>query len=147
MPLLPATATPPCGPSEIILSVDPRDGDFNGMSHSGTYLVIRNAGPRACRVPGLPTVALHGTRGALAIALRSSARMHPAPVIIPAGGRVASGLRWVSGPVYDRNRRLDIRSVSLVIAGRTLRTPLQAEIFAQVGRPATFSQSPLALYR
>lgn len=144
--------TPACTARKVVLSIDSRDGDFNGMSHSGTYLVIRNTGRRACGLPGLPFVTFHGARGVLLPASRQSpVGMHPGPVIvpvtIPAHGRVATALRWVSGPVYDRNRRLVTRTVDVTIGGRTVRTPFRAAMFAPVGEPARFDQPPLVPFR
>ena len=147
-----AATVPACTGRELALSTNPRDGDFNGMSHSGTYLVLRNTSRHACQVPGLPSVALRDAAGrALPLARRAPVGMHPGPVIrpviIPAGGRVATGLRWVSGPVYDRNRKFDVRTATVSIAGRSLRTPLRATIYAQAGQPASFDQPPLAAFR
>jgi hypothetical protein len=96
-------ALPPCRPSHLRLSVDGRDGDFNGMSHSGTALMIRNLGPD-CMLPALPVVSLRDTHGrALPAARRAPVGMHPGPVMLPvrlgAGHQAETDLRWVAGPV------------------------------------------------
>lgn len=144
-----AAAAPPCAPRNIVLSTDARDGDFNGMSHSGTYLVVRNKGAKACTLPGLPVITFYGNTARSIRAVRQAPRgMHPGPVLLPvtirAGSSVATALRWVSGPVFDQNRSYPIQAVGMTIAGRPLRTQLRATIFGQAGQAVTFSQAPLA---
>ena len=153
MPMLLAmamVAAPSCLPRDIRVTTDGANGDFNGMSHSGTYLVIRNAGRRACSVPGLPTVTLRGAGGRVLAARQVPVGMHPGPVIvpvtIPAGRSVAAGLRWVSGPVYDHSRRLDVRSASVVIGERRLSAPVRAAVFVEGAHPGTFEQAVVAAY-
>lgn len=143
------TAAPPCAARDVTLAVDARDGDFDGMSHSGTYLVARNKGRRACRLPGLPTVTFYGDTARAIPAMRQAPLcMHPGPVILPVtilpGGSVTAALRWVSGPVFDRNDRLEVQAVGMTIAGRPLRTMLRATLYGRTGERPTFSQAPLA---
>ncbi|MBB5715949.1 DUF4232 domain-containing protein [Sphingomonas aerophila] len=147
-----AAAVPACTGRDLSLSTDARNGDFNGMSHCGTYLVLRNRSRRACQLPGLPTVTLRDAAGrVLPLSRRAPAGMHPGPVtrpvVVPVGGQVATGLRWVSGPVYDHSRKLNVRTAKIAIAGRTLTTQLRATIYAQAGQPASFDQPPLETFR
>src|SRR5579871_2646166 len=99
---------PACRAARLRLSLDGRDGDFNGMSHSGTALVIRNRGAD-CTLPALPTIEWRDKRGRLLAAARKvPIGMHPGPVMLPvrlaAGHLATADLRWVSGPVFPQNR-------------------------------------------
>jgi hypothetical protein len=142
LPLAPA-----CRAAQLRLSVDNRNGDFNGMSHSGTELSIRNLGPD-CMMPALPTVQLRDGRGRMLNATRQiPLGLHPAPVMLPvriAGGhRAAIDLRWVSNPVYTSNDSIHAGSVTVEIEGTVLRAPLTATLYGQKGKPITFDQMPL----
>jgi hypothetical protein len=148
--LLAAMASiPACAGRDLAVSTDARDGDFNGMSHGGTLLIVRNQGRRACTVPGLPMVTLSDARGqALPAVRRAPAGMHPGPVVRPVtlrpGQRLGTGLRWVSGPVYDRSRCYDAASVSVAIGRAVVRASLRAHLCGPAAGPATFDQPVLA---
>jgi hypothetical protein len=140
-------ALPPCRPAHLRLSLDGRDGDFNGMSHGGTALTIRNVGP-ACTLPALPIVTFRDARGrALPASRRAPVGMHPGPVMLPvrlaAGHGAVAELRWVSGPVFSRNRSISTANVSVRIGGGTLRAPLRAVPYGEAGQPVWFDQTPL----
>ena len=101
--------SPPCRPQQLRIVPDGRDGDFNGMSHSGTALSIRNTG-RDCTIPALPRIELRDARNRALPAMRQPpVGMHPGPVMVPvriAGGhRAVATLRWVSGPVFPHSRQ------------------------------------------
>jgi hypothetical protein len=82
---------PPCRVDRLRVSLDDRGGDFNGMSHSGTELSIRNTGPD-CMLVALPTVQLRDARNRIVRATRQVSRgMHPSPVMVPV--RLAAGHR------------------------------------------------------
>lgn len=145
-----ATASPLCAAQNLTLSINARDGDFNGMSHSGTYLIVHNNGRRACRVPGMPAVTFYDDKARTIPTLRQTPLgMHPGPVVPPvtiqAGGNVATALRWVSGPVFDQNSSYEVRRVGVTIAGRPLKTRLRTTIFGRGGKAAMYSQAPLAV--
>ena len=143
----PSPSLPPCQVDRLRLSLDGRGGDFNGMSHSGTELAIRNMGPD-CLLVALPTVQLRDARNRLIPAVRQAARgMHPGPVMVPvrlaAGHRAATELRWVAGPVFPHSRRIRAARVSVKIGAGTLSAPMAATLYGAVGQPATFEQAPL----
>ena len=146
----PAAASPgpaPCHAARLRLSTDGQDGAFDGMSHSGVELSIRNLGPD-CTLPALPKVVLLSRAGRPLQAVRQAPLgLHPGPVMVPvfvgAGHRAASDLRWVSGPVYDRSRSVRAASVMVRIGGAVLRTPLKALLYGPAGKPVTFEQPPL----
>ena len=146
---LPATppSAPPCAAAQLRLSTDGQDGAFDGMSHSGVELSIRNLGPD-CTLPALPKVVLLSRAGRPLPAVRQApVGMHPGPVVMPvfvgAGHRAASDLRWVSGPVFDHNRSVRAASVTVRIGGGVLRAPLKAVLYGPTGKPVTFEQPPL----
>jgi hypothetical protein len=44
---------PACRASQLSITFDGENGNFSGMSHAGTLLVVRNIGASACCMPGL----------------------------------------------------------------------------------------------
>ena len=144
---MPPPVIPLCRAAQLRLTVDGRDGDFDGMSHSGTALSLRNRGPD-CTLAKLPVVELHDARGRVLPAVRQPpVGMHPGPVMIPvrlaAGHRATIELRWVSGPVYPANRSITAKSVGVRIGQTLVRAPLKAVLFGPLGHPVTFQQTPL----
>ena len=152
MPIpMPAMAmrAPACSRYQLTLRTDDRDGDFNGMSHSGTYLILRNMGPRACSLPGLPLVSFRDAHGrTLPITRTAPPGMHPGPVVLPAvippRGEVQTGVRWVSGQVYDHGRCWSVASVRVAVGTGGVARRLTATICGP-GRTAGFEQPVLAL--
>jgi len=148
--IAPPQAPPPaCHAAQLRLSADGRDGDFNGMSHSGTELSIRNVGAD-CTLAKLPAVALLDTRGRILPAVRQSpVGMHPGPVMIPvrlaAGQHATMDLRWTSGPVYPANRKVITATVAVRIGQALVRSPLKAVLFGPAGKPVTYQQTPLQI--
>jgi hypothetical protein len=137
----------PCQPSQLRLSLSGRDGDFNGMSHSGIEVSIRNLGP-ACTIPALPTIVFRNARGkALPASRRAPIGMHPGPVMVPvrlsAGHRVSSDLRWVSGAVYPHSRSIRVAAVTVSFGGAALRAPLKAVLYGASDKGVMFDQTPL----
>lgn len=152
IPALVLTAQPvvfACRPSQLRLSLSGRDGDFNGMSLSGTALSIRNLGPD-CTLPALPTIGFRDARGRTLQALRRApVGMHPGPVMMPV--RLAAG-RWPpgnggtalgSGPVYPHSRSIRAATITVRFGGVTLRTPIKAVLYGEVGKSVQFDQTPL----
>ncbi len=138
---------PPCRAAQLTLSRDGRDGDFDGMSHSGTQLVVRNTGPD-CAIAALPPIEFRDARGRVLNARRRPpAGMHPGPVMLPVrlatGARATTDLRWVSGPVYPDDRVARAAAVALRIGRRAVRVPIVAEIHYEAGETIAFDQSPL----
>lgn len=143
----PPTTLPTCRATQVRLSVDGRNGDFDGMSHSGVELSLRNAGAD-CQLPGLPAIELRDARGRLLPASRQAPiGMHPGPVVLPvrlaAGHRIATDIRWVSGPVFPKSHSIRAASIGVRIGATLIRTPLKAVLFGPVGKPVQFEQPPL----
>jgi hypothetical protein len=122
-----------CTANDVALSFDGADGDFNGMSHSGTYLVLTNKGSHACRVPRHPEITLLDGKGtAIPAKVNVPPGMHPGPVmtsvLLAPGAAARSGLRWVSGEVYDHNTCADIAKATVRLDSGEIAAPLQGHI-------------------
>jgi len=142
-----APAAPACRPAQLRLSLDGKDGAFNGMSHAGTELSIRNTG-RDCTLPALPTIEFRDSRGRVLPATRSApVGMHPGPVMLPlrlgGGHRATTDLRWVAGPVFSHNRSARAASIVVKIGTGTMRVPTTAVLYGETGKSIGFEQSPL----
>jgi hypothetical protein len=142
-----AQPAPACRTTQLRLSLDGHQGDFNGMSHSGTELSIRNIGPD-CTLPALPKVEFRDARGRLLPAERKAPiGMHPGPVMVPvrlaAGHRAATELRWVSGAVFSHSRVVRAASVTVRVGTAMLHAPLTAMLYGTAGKPVTFDQTPI----
>ena len=140
---------PNCAANELSLAFDGEGGVFDGMSHSGTLLVLRDIGPRACAAPGLPPVTFKDAKGKpLPIARKAPVGMHPGPVVPPvgvaAGAELTAALRWVAGAVYPQSRCYDIAYATVEIAGTPIQARLAAHVCGATDKGATFDQPVLA---
>jgi Protein of unknown function (DUF4232) len=146
-----AAAVPACTANQLSLTLDAENGNFDGMSHSGTLLVLRNIGPDACSVPAFPTLtfrdAAHAT---LAITGRTPGflpGMGHGPVMLPAivasGAELTSSLRWVSGDVYDHGTCLSPATLSVTIGGTELSTTLIGNICGESPTKITYTSTRL----
>ena len=108
---------PDCSSSQIALNTDAEDGRFNGMSHSGTLLVLRNDSTTACRLDPFAQIVLKDRRSnALNVAVHPATAfqgpvvkgrplpMGHGPVVLPIvlapGAEATASLRWVSGSCF-----------------------------------------------
>lgn len=134
-----------CTALEIALSFDGADGDFNGMSHSGTYLILTNKGTRTCTVPRRPEITFRDGKGT-AINARANVPpgMHPGPVMVPAslapGAAAQSGLRWVSGEVYDHSSCADVAKVTVKLATGEVSAPMQGHLCGEASEAIRFDE-------
>lgn len=135
-----------CLAGQLSVTTDSGNGEFDGMSHSGTQLVIRNTSSAACRVQSLPAVTMKGSSGEpLQVSVVPASNpfrgpmvngkpvpMGHGPVVLPvtlqAGAQANSTLRWVSGEVYDHSVCVDVASASLSTADGSIDAPLAAHI-------------------
>lgn len=125
-----------CTADQLLVSTDGEDGDFNGMSQSGTLIILRNNGAEACRLLPLARATLLDKDGKplgpFATAVPGARGMHPGPVVLPvavaAGAELTATMRWVSGPVYDDTVCLDPFTLVLSLGELTLKTPLEGHL-------------------
>lgn len=136
-------AVPACAATQLRLSADGRDGDFNGMSHGGSRLSIRNLG-RDCMLPARSQVLFYGADGKrIAVHTAWARGKPPERVRIAAGHRAAMEVRWVSSRVYSHSRGLRAAWVGVRAGTALLRTPLDATLYGASGRPVEVRQTPL----
>lgn len=141
----------PCRAESLALRTDGENGNFNGMSHGGTRLIVRNTGSSDCLLPGLPTVIFLDADGkTLATERKAPAGMHPGPVVLPVrlapGAEASTPLRWVSGEVYDDSRCVSIARVRVRYGAKALVEGLASgRICAPGDAPAAVEQPPLSL--
>ena len=132
-----------CTAAQLSLSFDSENGSFDGMSQSGTLLVLRNIGSETCTVPGRPTLEFEDSSQArLPISLQSTPGMHPGPVIlpvaVPAGAEVTGGLHWVSGEVFDSSKCYSPAFVAITLGTDTLRAPIAGQLCGPSGQDAKY---------
>lgn len=117
-----------CKSSQMSIATDGKNGDFDGMSHSGALLVLRNISETACQVEAIPRITFANSKGTLEAAaeLPGTRFMHPGPVVLPitveAGAEVTSTLRWVSGEVFDKSVCIDPTKLSVEMNGKAQTT-------------------------
>ncbi|WP_287787674.1 DUF4232 domain-containing protein [Acidiphilium sp.] len=155
LPLLVAGCARPaavtvCSGARIVARTDSEGGAFDGMSHSGTLVVLRNPGPAPCTLPGLPRlVFLDAADHELPVVRRPPVGMHPGPVVLPvrleAGAAATTALRWVADPVYTRNACMKVAALRIAWPGGETTLALAATICGPKGAAAGIAQSPLAL--
>lgn len=123
---------PMCSADQLSLATDDENSSFNGMSHGGTLLVLRNLGTGACRLEAFPEITMEDAKGPLKIAftVRGAKFMHPGPVMVPAvvapGAEATSTLRWVSGPVFDPGVCLHVTSITVRVGSSKQKSSLGA---------------------
>lgn len=140
----PATEASPgtCRAAQLALSLDSRDGWFDGMSHSGTMLVLRNTGKTACTLPARPSPTLQdAARRPLPIVARA-ADGTPPPVELAPAASVESGMRWVSGDVYDHGRCLSPAFVTLAVGAETVSAAFAGHLCGPGDGPVSYTLTP-----
>ncbi len=140
-----ASTLPACAAGQLTLSFDDEDGGFDGMSHAGTLLVVRNIGASACRVPALPRLVFTGPEGTvLPIAFRAPAGLHPGPAVPPIGiapgAAVTAALLWVSQDVYEPGRCFSPARVAVALGAASLAQPFSGRVCGPRDAAATYQQ-------
>jgi hypothetical protein len=143
-----AAALKPCDAKQLSLSVDSEAGEFNGMSHGGFLLVLRNIGPTACLLPAYPNLTFSDTehhpldivRENTAVAptahpdpgTRPDAAVHPAPAVatvpVAPGAELTSTMRWVSSDVFDHGVCVNPTILTMTLNKTELVTPITATL-------------------
>ncbi len=134
-----------CSAQEIALSSDAKNGNFDGMSQSGTLLVFRNNSTSACSLEAFARIVMEDKSGkALNVSVeRKTAFTGPTvygrpvpmghgpvvfPLVVPPRARATTQLHWVTGSVFDHSVCLDAARVSVDIGGIPVQTDVQAHI-------------------
>jgi hypothetical protein len=132
-----------CTAAQLSLTFDSESGSFDGMSQSGTLLVLRNIGGQICTVPGRPPLEFEdAAQHKLPISLQTPPGMHPGPVIlsvaVPVGAEATGELHWVSGEVYDSSQCFSPAFVAITFDTGTLRAPFTGSICGPSGQDAKY---------
>ncbi|MGB3461208.1 MliC family protein [Rhodanobacter lindaniclasticus] len=143
----PAQASGPaaCMPAQLSLQLDDGNGRFNGMSHSGTMLVVRNAGTLACSIAVMPSPRLQDARRqtlAITAQVPPSPAGQPARLMLAPGASVDSDMRWVSGNVYDDGHCESPAFITLALGTGTVTAPFHGQLCGAGGKPSTYSITP-----
>lgn len=139
-----------CDMGDLSLNTDDEGGTFHGMSQDGTLLVLRNIGPKPCRVDQRPPISfLNGTEVLpIKLEIQGAKYMHPGPVLVPVivvpGAEVTSTLHWVAGPVYEQNQCFTPTALAVAIGGVQQRTDFGMQICGDQSKGVTFNATPLA---
>ncbi|AOW45742.1 DUF4232 domain-containing protein [Acetobacter ascendens] len=136
-----------CKPADLSVHFDNGQGEFDGMSHSGAWVVLSNHSATRCAVPALPVVRLEDTQ---AHVLATGKPAQPAPnqqpdqTILKPHAQWRASMYWVSGNVYDGGQcvspnrvvlKFPLGDVHVNFPARTLCGPAQT--------PLTFEQGQL----
>ena len=147
-----AAQPPDCSPNQLSLSTDDENGNFNGLSHSGILVVLRNLGPSACRLQPMAQITFRDASGrdlGVKGLLPGARLMHPGPVVLPiilaAGAEATAALRWVSGPVFDGNTSISATTLRVTLGTTSLTTPLRVVLYGDATKGITFEQARFAL--
>ena len=135
-----------CQPSQLAFSLDDGNGRFNGMSHSGTTLVLRNTGTTACTIPTMPQPGFTNANGVpLEIAAQASSDPHAgptAPILLASGASMTSDLRWVSSNVYDNGHCKSPAFITLALGKQSVTSHIAGHLCGPGGKPPTYTLTP-----
>jgi hypothetical protein len=134
----------PCSEAQLTLRLDGENGAFDGMSHAGGLLILRNLGPRACAMPSRPKLVFEDAQHRpLAISLQASPGMHPGPVLlpvaIPVDAEVTARMRWVSSDAYGAHNCVAPAFLTLPIGKESLRVPFKGQFCGPAGQEPRYS--------
>lgn len=134
-----------CTPDQLSLGTDDENGNFDGMSHSGTLLVLRNLGSNACRMTRTPLLTLYDKTARLNVNFTPTAKPGAqTSVIVAAGAELTSGLRWVSNNVYDNGVCVTATALHVNLAGKELSTSTSHQLCGEKGKTIHADMSLLA---
>jgi len=136
-----------CRAEDLSFHTDAQGGNFDGMSHSGTLLIIRNTGRKSCEIQAFPVLAFSDARGKLKIRADSNLppHVHPGPGLTPIamapGEEATATLRWVSGAVFEDSVCFDPTQLSVKIGGQALRTEFHGRLCGERGKGVFYQMS------
>jgi membrane-bound inhibitor of C-type lysozyme len=136
------TQSDTCAPTQLALGLDAGDGRFDGMSHSGTMLVLRNTGTTACTISAQPSLTFtDADQQTLEITTQSPSDTHPAPapITLAPGASVTSDIRWISGNVYDNGHCESPAHVSLAIGKQQISAAFAGRLCGADGKSSIYT--------
>jgi len=139
---------PACAANELTMTFDGEQGNFNGMSHSGARLILRNIGTHVCTVPQKPQFSFQDAAGKI-LSLRMAVLpgMHPGPVTLPVAvppeAEATGTLRWVSGDVYGSGICVQARTAILTVGKDKLQADINANVCGPAGAVPQYEQQSL----
>jgi hypothetical protein len=142
---------PYCKAEQLTASTDGRKGDFNGMSHSGTLLILSNVGKETCEIGAMPSLRFADATGKLNTQAQSPLPpfVHPGPVVpnvvIAPGERITSALRWVSGPVFQDSVCIDPTQLSISVNGKLLQISFHGHLCGEREKGVLYQASKFTL--
>ncbi|QHC34194.1 DUF4232 domain-containing protein [Komagataeibacter xylinus] len=136
-----ATPVPDCKVRQMALGLDDGQGAFNGMMHSGAWLVVRNTGARACSVARMGPVSFEDGRHHPVVVAWQQA-VPASAMVLPAGGQMKTALRWVSGNVFDPGACMTPATVVLPLRHRRVRHAFAHALCGPAGQPPALEQQP-----
>lgn len=161
MAALPLTATkalsqipqvPTCRADQLSLATDGSNGGFNGMSHSGTLVLVRNLSSEACTIQPIAHIMLVDSVGKDLDAkgvLPGARFMHPGPVVLPiplaAAATATATLRWISGPVFENNACISPSQLRVNFGSAVLNAPFSGTLCGDVAKGINFDQTRFAV--
>lgn len=143
-----ATDAPSCTAEQLNLRLDDGDGEFDGASHAGVRVVLKNTGDTACSLPARPDVRFEDVlHHALPTSLQTPAGMHPGPVLLPVevapGAEVGNALRWVSNGVFPTSRCYRPAFLSVSLDQGELTTRFAGRLCGPLGQKVSYTESLL----
>lgn len=155
-----AIGSPDCAAGALSLRAVGQHGAFDGVGHSETLLVVRNASERTCRLQPFPHIVMEDVDGQpimLAIKTRTafsgpivdgrtlSLGHGPVafPIAIAPGGTLEAELRWVDPGINDAGACVVTQYVGIKIGAETLRTPLTAHLCGPAADRIGVTTTPL----
>ncbi|MEO6804446.1 MAG: DUF4232 domain-containing protein [Granulicella sp.] len=145
-----AATVRPCTANQLSLALDGENGNFTGMSHDGTLLVLRNLSPDACTIPAFPMLIFRDAGGAqlpITREILGMRGMHPGPVVLPAiiapDAEVTATLRWVAGDVYNHGVCVKPATLSINIDGTEQTTKFGGQLCGKFAAAITFTSTRL----
>ena len=155
-------AVTPCATNQISTATDAEGGNFDGMSHGGALLVLRNTSPTACALAPFPKLVANdehgraldvgfdvttGFEGPVVNGKRLPIGHGPVvlPIVVAGGAEATSTMRWVSSPVFDRSVCVDVASLAVEVGGNPIRTAVSAHVCGSDAGHIRITASRLAL--
>lgn len=143
-----AQQAPACQASQLALTNDvSHDADFNGMSHTGTVLVLRNTSSSTCILPPFLKVTFFDNGKQLdAIGKAPGSRgMHPGPVMPPTrlepGASASASIRWVNDEVFQNSFCIDPTRLTVTVEGKPISIAFDGHLCGEASQPIVFELS------